>query len=193
MDALREGRVSPPVCIATNMQSAGIGSRGASWLGTEGNLFFSFALGKEMLPSDLPLQSASIYFGFIFKEILEKKGSKLFLKWPNDLYLKSAKIGGVLTTSQGGALICGIGLNTYGRSLDFGVLDIEIEDKSLLEAFFLELEKKRAWKHIFSKYEIEFYKQKEIYIKQLNVDLSRCTLADDGSVLLDGERFFGNR
>ncbi len=55
------GYIEPVVVITTN-QTNGIGSRGNGWDGVKGNLFFSFVLNKNDLPTDLPLQSASIYF-----------------------------------------------------------------------------------------------------------------------------------
>lgn len=35
-----------PLCIATTFQTKGIGSRGNSWIGQEGNLFFFFCNAK---------------------------------------------------------------------------------------------------------------------------------------------------
>ena len=81
-----------PLCVTSKIQTAGVGSRGNSWIGKEGNLFFSFVVSKDNLPKDLPLQSASIYFTYILKDILQKSGSKLFLKWPNDFYIKNRSV-----------------------------------------------------------------------------------------------------
>lgn len=56
-----------------------------------GNLFFSFVLKRNDLPSDLQIQSASIYFSYILKEVLALEGSKIWLKWPNDFYIDNKK------------------------------------------------------------------------------------------------------
>ncbi len=37
-----------PTCIMTSLQTDGIGSRGNSWQGKAGNLFFSFVLEKKI-------------------------------------------------------------------------------------------------------------------------------------------------
>jgi len=37
--------------------------------GGEGNLFLSFVVDMNSLPSDLPIASASIYFSYIIKEV----------------------------------------------------------------------------------------------------------------------------
>ena len=42
-----------PILIYTNKQTSGVGSRGNSWIGNDGNLFFSFAISKNDLPNDL--------------------------------------------------------------------------------------------------------------------------------------------
>ena len=43
-----------PLCVTSKIQTAGFGSRGNSWIGKEGNLFFSFVVSKDNLPKDLP-------------------------------------------------------------------------------------------------------------------------------------------
>ena len=88
---IKEKQVLPPVAVIANIQKNGIGSRGNSWIGEFGNLFLSFALTLDELPKDLPIQSSSIYFSYILKDVLFKKGSKIWLKWPNDFYIKSKK------------------------------------------------------------------------------------------------------
>jgi len=76
------------VCVWTQYQTDGIGSRANKWIGERGNLFFSFAISKEQLAPDLPLQSISIYYMYQLKMLLTQLGSKVKFKWPNDLYLK---------------------------------------------------------------------------------------------------------
>jgi len=46
--------------------------------GGEGNLFLSFVVDINSLPSDLPIASASIYFSYIIKEVLSRY-RKIFL------------------------------------------------------------------------------------------------------------------
>ena len=111
IDALKAGTFSAPVCVGTDIQTNGRGSRGNSWIGVSGNLFISVAIKREMLPEDLKLESSSIYFAFLMKELIASQGSKLWLKWPNDFYLEEKKIGGVITNLVGETLICGIGIN----------------------------------------------------------------------------------
>ena len=145
-----------PLCIATTLQTDGIGSRDNSWKGKKGNLFFSFVLKKEDLPNDLLMQSYSIYFSFLLKEILKEKGSKVWLKWPNDFYIKEKKIGGTITNLSGELVYCGIGLNLIQVEEQFGFLDITIDSKSFLKEYLEVVTKKTSWKKLFSKYLLEF-------------------------------------
>ena len=85
--SLREGTLFAPCAIGATIQTHGVGSRGNSWLGETGNLFFSFCVEEKQLPQDLPLASVSIYFSALMKEVLEDQGSNVWLKWPNDFYL----------------------------------------------------------------------------------------------------------
>ena len=50
-------------------------------------IFFSFAIKIDELPTDLKLESASIYFAYLLKETLYELGSCVWLKWPNDFYI----------------------------------------------------------------------------------------------------------
>ncbi|HJE03792.1 Bifunctional ligase/repressor BirA [Aliarcobacter thereius] len=182
-------------CILANMQTDGVGSRGNSWSAVEGNLLFSFVVKREDLPEDLPLQSATIYFTTILKDILSKKSSKLFIKWPNDFYLENKKIGGAITSTTKDFLFCGIGLNLVKTSEEFGVLDIEVNIEDLLKEYFEIVEKKISWKQIFSIFQIEFRHSKEF---QVNIDgkkhsLASAILNSDGSIQIEDKKVFSLR
>lgn len=186
---------SEPICIYTQEQTSGIGSRGNSWSGLKGNLFFSFAIEKKDLPLDLPIQSASIYFSYILKLFLAEQGSKLWLKWPNDFYLSNKKIGGTITTVSGNLLMCGIGLNLEKVSDEYGFLDIKIDPKSLLNKYLQKIEKKIFWREIFRQYVIEFQLSKN-FLATINgekISLEHAILNDDGSIEINNERVYSLR
>jgi len=194
-DALKNNRYRVPVCIATLNQTDGVGSRGNSWIGMEGNLFFSFAVLKNELPNDLKLESASIYFMSILKDLLSERGSLLWLKWPNDLYIGKKKLGGCITNIQGDTLICGIGLNIKKSPDDFAVMDIDFDSKELLKAYMTMIEKKIPWKQIFSKYKLEFENNKRMipYINGGEISLLDTQIMDDGSLICNGQRIYSLR
>ena len=192
---LNEHPNSKNICFYTNEQTNGIGSRENSWTGKKGNLFFSFAVDKNDLPSDLPIQSASIYFSFLLKQCLEKNGSKVWLKWPNDFYINDKKIGGTITHLNGDRLLCGIGLNLIQTDLQYGFLDIQINAQKCLHEYLRVVEEKKSWKEIFSLYKIEFHKSMEhkTTIQGEKTTLQEAVLLDDGSIIINNKRVYSSR
>lgn len=192
---LKTNTFKHPIAFVTREQTHGIGSRENSWDGTKGDLFFSFAIFKSNLPNDVRIESASIYFSLLFKDVLEEFGSKIWLKWPNDFYLEDKKIGGVITGLNNNIFMCGIGLNLVKTSDKYGVLDIEIEPMIVLKNFFLLIESNITWKYIFSKLEIEFNKSK-VYQTTINKDkisLRDAILLEDGSIMIKNKKVYSLR
>ena len=194
VEDLKSEKVAAPIAYFTTYQKAGIGSRGNSWIGKDGNFYLSFALHKTTLPADLPLASASIYFSYILKELLHEQGSQVWLKWPNDFYLEK-KVGGCITQLVGDLLVCGIGLNVTDAPEEFAKLDITADPLALAKAYLARVEKSISWKQIFSKYRIEFYKNCNytVHYKGKKILMDGAQLMDDGSIVIDGERIYSLR
>ncbi|NPA87491.1 biotin--[acetyl-CoA-carboxylase] ligase [Caminibacter pacificus] len=184
LKALKNSVIKPPVCVWSEYQTAGIGTRGNSWIGERGNLFFSFAYLKNEF-SFVPIQSLSIYFGFIFKKTLNNLGSKAVLKWPNDIYL-SKKIGGVLTQIVENHIVCGIGLNTQKNVGEFESLDIKIKNDKILKEYFETLQTKPSWEMIIDEYKREFELTKDFF--GIEGDLS-----DDGAIIKNNKKVYSRR
>jgi len=194
-EQLKLKQLQAPVAVVANMQTQGIGSRNNEWVSKEGNLFLSFAVPLSALPSDLRLESASIYFAYILKETLTAFGSQVILKWPNDFYIDTKKIGGMITTVVGDTLICGVGLNLQDAGKEFAALDVKIDKNHLLDLYFQNLEKKVLWKQVFSKYKLEFQTNKKFFTHRENerISLENVVLEDDGSISINGERIYSRR
>lgn len=97
-------------------QTAGRGRRDREWLSAPGaSLCLSIAYSFESVPDNLPALTIALGVGVLDK--LEGIGvGPLALKWPNDLMLGEAKLGGILTEAQqhgsdAFGVIAGIGLN----------------------------------------------------------------------------------
>jgi BirA family biotin operon repressor/biotin-[acetyl-CoA-carboxylase] ligase len=196
IEAIKENKLTPPVAVHANKQTSGIGSRGNSWIGKEGNLFLSFAIYKDSLPKDLKLESASIYFAYLLKEVLAQKGSSVWIKWPNDFYIKDKKIGGMITTVIKDFLICGVGLNLKKAPKGFEKIDIDIENSEIVEEFVKKLQNFVSWKQVFRKYSVEFYKNKSFFTHTIDnnkIKLGDAILNDDGSITINGERIYSLR
>ena len=192
---LQDKSVEPPHAVVSKIQTDGIGSRGNSWTGIEGNLFLSFAIGLDELPIDLKLESSSIYFAYLLKETLSELDSTTWLKWPNDFYIDDLKIGGMITNIVGNTLICGVGLNIVSSPKEFSKLDIRISNDVLLKLYFEKIEKKVLWKQVFSKYKLEFYRSQNFFTHKnnLRILLGDAKLQSDGSIIINGERIYSLR
>jgi len=195
LEALKSKKLSAPVTIVAKKQTNGIGSRDNRWEGGAGNLFFSFALTLDDLPSDLALNSASIYFSHIMKKILKEYNPNIWLKWPNDLYYNQDKIGGTITKKIDNILVCGMGINLQQNQNGFASLNLNIEPMLLVETYLSKLNNALSWKQVFSEYKIEFYKNSEFfaYIDGEYKPLINATLLEDGSLIIDNKRVYSLR
>ncbi|VEJ26189.1 biotin--[acetyl-CoA-carboxylase] ligase [Helicobacter cholecystus] len=186
-----------PICVMANSQTQGRGSRGNAWDRVERALLFSFAFKKKDLPKDLPIQSLSLYLGEVMEEFLLDKGSKsIWLKWPNDLYIREKKIGGILTQCVGENCICGIGINlesqTYAQ-LDLHIL--ETQKQPFVQEFLEFLFSFPTWKEIFSKYKLKFHKNFSYYFHHHNQKISfrDAVLCEDGAIMIDNQKIYSLR
>jgi BirA family transcriptional regulator, biotin operon repressor / biotin---[acetyl-CoA-carboxylase] ligase len=108
---LREG--GGPLLLSASRQTAGRGRLGRAWQSDEAALTFSIALP---LPAALDLSGLSLAVGCTVADVIDPAGGRIQLKWPNDLFLDGAKLGGILIETvplpadQRGVVI-GIGLN----------------------------------------------------------------------------------
>jgi BirA family biotin operon repressor/biotin-[acetyl-CoA-carboxylase] ligase len=132
MAVAAKGGVDGQVYLA-ELQVSGRGRRGRDWYSPfAGNLALSMGFRSQREAGDLG--GLSLVVGLALLDALEQRGiSGLALKWPNDLLLEGAKLGGILIeiagTVNGPELVIGIGLNirlppaTRAR-LDQAVADI---------------------------------------------------------------------
>ncbi len=197
-EALKKGELKAPVLITANRQTGGVGSRGNRWDSIEGNLFLSFALSKDSLPSDLLLQTSSIYFSFLMKETLAGFGSKVWLKWPNDFYIDDKKIGGTITKLlDNKTLICSMGINLKNAPEDFGILDINIDKMKLIDSYNLKLKEHIKWKKIFSQYCVEFEKSRGFCFHDMEsgerTSMDVALLNEDGSITINNKKVYSLR
>lgn len=108
------------LCI-TDWQSAGVGRRGKQWQSRAGNVMFSLLSHSDRPARDLI--GLSLVTGIALAECLQDvAGVHPQLKWPNDLILENAKLGGLITelsavapTTAGETaytqLLTGVGIN----------------------------------------------------------------------------------
>jgi BirA family biotin operon repressor/biotin-[acetyl-CoA-carboxylase] ligase len=183
------------IAVVTTNQTNGIGSRDNVWNSKNGNLCFSFTQHTSNLPNDLNLQSASIYYSFLLKNLLKEHKSEIWLKWPNDFYILEKKIGGTITHLVNDVLYCGIGLNLSHIDDDYGYLDIDININEILQEYFTILLKSISWKEIFSLYKIEYELSKKFQatLKNQKISLLDSELCEDGSILIENQKVYSLR
>jgi len=100
-------------CSAT-VQTHGQGRHSRRWLSPEGGLYLSMLLKPDVEPSEWGL--ISLIAGIAAAEAIESTTQDLIvnLKWPNDLFINTRKVGGILLQSSLGSssrVVIGIGIN----------------------------------------------------------------------------------
>jgi BirA family biotin operon repressor/biotin-[acetyl-CoA-carboxylase] ligase len=145
----------PWTVVLAKEQTGGYGRKGNFWYSPRGGLYFSVILPKTKIED---LQILTILAAFCVAKIL-KEDFKLepFIKLPNDVYVNSKKICGILTENivlgkEVKNSIIGIGLNTniekIPRDLENVATSIkielkkEVENKELLKKILEELKEK---------------------------------------------------
>lgn len=88
---LRDG--GGPLVISADRQTAGRGRLGRVWQSDDAALTFSLACS---FAADLDLSGLSLAVGCTVADVLDPGGDRIRLKWPNDLFLDGAKLGGIL-------------------------------------------------------------------------------------------------
>jgi len=85
--------------IHARQQTCGRGRAGRTFVSPQGGLYFSLIVRPDLNHQQLPLVTLAAGVGIreALKEISSLK--KIRLKWPNDVYLRGAKIAGILTQS----------------------------------------------------------------------------------------------
>jgi BirA family transcriptional regulator, biotin operon repressor / biotin---[acetyl-CoA-carboxylase] ligase len=125
MELVRSGRHGRLVITATRQQ-AGRGQYDRLFQSPPGGFYASYINRVDLDPSQLPM--ATLAVGVACGRVLEWNGlDRVHLKWPNDLYYRGRKIGGILVESiavespEHPILVIGIGLNINSCALDFPV------------------------------------------------------------------------
>jgi BirA family biotin operon repressor/biotin-[acetyl-CoA-carboxylase] ligase len=130
-----ESKKDELVLVSSENQRLGRGQRGKSWFSSDHSLAMSFNLVAAHTLSLTSLEIGVLTSNF-FKE---KYDISIYLKWPNDLFFKGKKCGGILI-QKNKFLICGIGINLYHDSefpknipsiIDLNIKDIQIKDLAL--------------------------------------------------------------
>lgn len=195
INALKSGEISPPFALCAKAQTGGVGSRGNEWISSEGGLFLSLAIDEKKLPSDLPLVSVAIYFAMIVKRILASSGSKVWVKWPNDLYIDALKAGGLISTKVADTCVISIGLNLLSAPQNASFLDVIMSADELALKIADVCDNLPFWEDIFTEFSLEFERSRvfSAHYDGKSVDLADALLLRDGSLKIGKERIYSLR
>ncbi len=126
----RADQLRVPVLLAAEQQTAGRGRAGRSWLSAPADSL-CFSLAWRFSGPITRLAGLSLAVGVALADALRARGHAVALKWPNDLLLDGAKLGGILVetvTSRADPdapalwAVIGVGLNVRANpARDAGV------------------------------------------------------------------------
>jgi BirA family transcriptional regulator, biotin operon repressor / biotin---[acetyl-CoA-carboxylase] ligase len=110
-DLLLKENPARPALLAAEEQTAGRGRRGRRWHSAPG-AGATFSLGRRIRRPARELAALSLVAGVAAARALRAVGVNARLKWPNDLVVGGAKLGGILVeTRSSGYAVIGIGIN----------------------------------------------------------------------------------
>ena len=115
--------------VCANMQTAGRGRRGRSWVSEKGeSLLFSLLLRPDVSPGKAS-QITLLMALAVIKVLRENYDLEAGIKWPNDIVINSKKICGILTElypdSDGEYfIIVGCGINVAQKEIPYELQDM---------------------------------------------------------------------
>jgi len=105
-------RTGETVLVVAGAQTEGRGRLGRTWWQAPRALFSSLALTSTW-PADRRALVTLVAGLSVRKSIHEHTGVSVGLRWPNDLVVLDAKVGGILTEAAGDRVVVGCGLNLW--------------------------------------------------------------------------------
>jgi BirA family biotin operon repressor/biotin-[acetyl-CoA-carboxylase] ligase len=116
-NTLKESEVNLCAHFA-EQQNSGRGRGGKNWTSPFAkNIYFSMGLKSILTLSEI--DGLSLAVGVVVAEALQKFiNESIKIKWPNDLFIKKQKVGGILIETSSGAnnnleIVIGIGINIF--------------------------------------------------------------------------------
>ncbi len=121
---MADAGAAPETVIWAQRQAAGRGQQGRVFVSPRGGLYFSILLQPKLVPEHLSLVTLAAGVGCC-RFIEQHCDLHVDLKWPNDLYCRLRKLGGILTettpvTGDGVvSVVVGVGVNVNSTIDEF--------------------------------------------------------------------------
>lgn len=181
--------------VTAEFQEQGRGQRGNSWQSdSKANMLSSLVFFPKVKISDQFLVSASA--SLVLLEVLQEHGVIGQLKWPNDIFVKGKKIGGMLIENQVkdgrvASSIIGVGLNV--NQTEFETFNWEATSMALLKNQYIDLELVMAsWQRLASE-RLRFWIQnksgliqafnRKLYLRDKRVSFKRLGEVIEGEIV----------
>lgn len=134
-DHLHRSDYPPGTVVVAKRQTQGRGRRQNRWQSVEGESLTFSVLLRPAVPLAL-WPRLSLAAGLAVAETLERMGYEAGVKWPNDLWIRGRKVGGILVESSDDGAVVGIGLNLGMREFGPGIdaTSLRVEDGRRWEA-----------------------------------------------------------
>jgi BirA family transcriptional regulator, biotin operon repressor / biotin---[acetyl-CoA-carboxylase] ligase len=157
MAKIAQGLAQHGEALFAKMQTAGKGQRGRNWQAEAGkNVILSVCIRPKGIFCNNPYLLSALAATTVAKVVQPLVNSRVFVKWPNDIYIDDRKAGGILIENQYKGkdwawAVIGIGLNVnqtefaelvHATSLkklinaDFNVVQIAQQLQQILLQFF---------------------------------------------------------
>lgn len=123
---LKRENVSEGTIVYTGYQYSGKGQKGNTWESEEGkNLLISIILFPVMINAENQFTISKV-ISLGIKDFLDQLTDHVFIKWPNDIYVKDDKIAGILIENsvirnEIEHTIAGIGININQEKFSAGI------------------------------------------------------------------------
>ena len=109
-ERLESGENIHGLVIRALVQTGGRGQRKRDWQAGPGGSYQTLAV-RDREPSILNKPFAAVVIGIGLAQALPEYGIQVGIKWPNDLYYRDKKVGGILCEYVKGHLLIGAGVN----------------------------------------------------------------------------------
>ena len=107
-DFAAAGLLPPFASVLALTQTRGRGQMRRGWVSPPGNLYAALSWPADAGPLGA---AAPVVVGACLADALYARGFAARIKWPNDLLVDGAKVGGILVEERGGRVVAGIGVN----------------------------------------------------------------------------------
>lgn len=121
-DLARDRFDSLPLLVTATGQTAGRGRSGAVWETAPRALAASLAFRPGWDPQAVPL--LTLLAGIAAATVIDEAT----LKWPNDVLIREAKVGGILAELSDGVVVIGLGVNLWWPNPPAGVTAVYQDD-----------------------------------------------------------------